>query len=105
MGYLLQNRYLVGKVLGESGFGITYLGLDTTLERRVAIKEYFPNVFVYRETSVSLSVTCYAGEKQALYEKGRSRFLQEARVMARFGSFQEIVQVLAFSRPTTPRIL
>ncbi len=96
IGRLLRDRYLVGKVLGEGGFGITYLGLDTTLERRVAIKEYFPNVFVYRETSVSLDVTCYAGEKQTLYEKGRDQFLQEARVMARFDAFAEIVQVLDF---------
>lgn len=96
MGHLLQNRYLVGRVLGEGGFGITYLGLDTTLERRVAIKEYFPNVFVHRETSVSLDVTCYEGEKRTLYEKGRDQFLQEARVMARFDSFAEIVQVLDF---------
>ena len=48
MGSLLHNRYLVGRALGEGGFGITYLRLDTTLERRVAIKEYFPNVFVHR---------------------------------------------------------
>ena len=96
MGQRLQNRYLVGRVLGEGGFGITYLGLDTTLERRVAIKEYFPNVFVHRETSVSLDVTCYEGEKRTLYEKGRNQFLQEARVMAKFDGFAEIVQVLDF---------
>ena len=96
MGRLLHDRYLVGKVLGEGGFGITYLGLDTTLERRVAIKEYFPNVFVHRESSVSLNVTCYSGEKQTLYEKGREQFLQEARVMARFDYFTEIVHVLDF---------
>lgn len=96
MGYLLQNRYLVGKVLGEGGFGITYLGLDTTLERRVAIKEYFPNVLVHRETSVTLDVTCYEGEKRTLYEKGRDQFLQEARVMAKFSDLKEIVQVLDY---------
>jgi len=96
MGQLLHDRYLVGKVLGEGGFGITYLGLDTTLERRVAIKEYFPNVFVHRESSVSLDVTCYSGEKQAFYEKGREQFLQEARVLARFDAYPEIVQVLDF---------
>lgn len=96
MGSLLQNRYLIGRALGEGGFGITYLGLDTTLERRVAVKEYFPNIFVYRESSVSLNVTCYAGEKQTLYEKGRAQFLQEARVMARFDGLPEIVQVLDF---------
>lgn len=41
-GTRLHDRYLLGRVLGEGGFGITYLGLDTELERRVAVKEYFP---------------------------------------------------------------
>ena len=96
MGQLLHDRYLVGKVLGEGGFGITYLGLDTKLERRVAIKEYFPNVFVHRESSVSLDVTCYTGETQTLYEKGRDQFLQEAQILAQLDAYPEIVHVHDF---------
>ena len=96
MGHLLHDRYLVGKVLGEGGFGITYLGLDTTLDRRVAVKEYFPNVYVHRESSVTLDVTCYTEEKQALYEKGRDQFLLEARVLARLDTYPEIVRVYDF---------
>ena len=38
-GRLLHGRYAVGRALGEGGFGITYLGMDTNLERRVAITE------------------------------------------------------------------
>ena len=57
-GTRLHDRYLLGRVLGEGGFGITYLGLDTELERRVAVKEYFPTAFVKRETSLTLEVTC-----------------------------------------------
>lgn len=95
-GRLLHDRYLVGQVLGEGGFGITYLGIDVLLERKVAIKEYFPNVFVRRESSLTLEVTCYTNAKQPLYEKGRDQFLQEARVMARLDKLPEIVQVLDF---------
>lgn len=95
-GRLLHDRYLVGKVLGEGGFGITYLGIDTVLERLVAVKEYFPTIYVRRESSLTLDVTCYTDVKQALYEKGRDQFLQEARVMARFDKIPEMVQVLDF---------
>ena len=39
-GSLLGGRYIVGKVLGFGGFGVTYIGFDTVLSRKVAIKEY-----------------------------------------------------------------
>ena len=41
-GAVLKERYLVGRVLGTGGFGITCIGRDLYLELRVAIKEYFP---------------------------------------------------------------
>lgn len=93
-GSRLNDRYVVGRVLGEGGFGITYLGLDTNLERRVAIKEYFPTCLVSRENSLSLSVTCYTQNNQQVYEKGRAQFLKEARTMARLEEIPEIVHVM-----------
>ena len=47
-GTILQNRYIVGEVLGFGGFGITYKAYDTKLERIIAIKEYYPSGLVYR---------------------------------------------------------
>ena len=41
-GTILQGRYIIGKVLGKGGFGVTYLSYDATEEQRVAIKEYLP---------------------------------------------------------------
>ena len=95
-GTRLHDRYLLGRVLGEGGFGITYLGLDTELERRVAVKEYFPTAFVKRETSLTLEVTCYTDAGRTSYEKGREQFLKEARTMARLENIPEIVRVLDF---------
>ena len=93
-GSILDGRYLVGGVLGHGGFGITYLGWDTVLKRKVAVKEYFPTFLVSREVSLTLDVTCHTSGNQPTYEKGREQFLREAKTMARLDSIPEIVQVL-----------
>lgn len=94
-GTVLMDRYLVGRVLGEGGFGITYIGCDLRLELKVAIKEYFPTNWVSRHSETSLSVNCYAGAGSS-YEKGKSRFLYEARTMAKMDKQPEIVSVRDF---------
>ena len=93
-GSLLQDRYQLGRVLGEGGFGITYLGWDAVLKRKVAVKEYFPTFLVSREVSLTLDVTCHTSGNQPTYEKGREQFLREAKTMAKLDSIPEIVQVL-----------
>ena len=47
LGQNLEDFTIV-KVLGAGGFGITYQGIDRTLQRNVAIKEYFPQQFAER---------------------------------------------------------
>ena len=42
LGAVLNGHCVVGKVLGQGGFGITYIGFDLNLERKVAIKEFYP---------------------------------------------------------------
>ena len=41
-GTILAGRYITGRMLGRGGFGITYIGYDLTLDRRICVKEYFP---------------------------------------------------------------
>ena len=94
-GTVLMGRYLVGRVLGEGGFGITYIGCDLRLELKVAIKEYFPTNWVARHSEVSLSVNNYSGAESS-YAKGKSRFLYEARTMAKMDKQPEIVSVRDF---------
>ncbi|MBR2927580.1 MAG: protein kinase [Oscillospiraceae bacterium] len=96
LGTILMGRYLVGRVLGEGGFGITYIGCDLRLELKVAIKEYFPTDKVTRLARETLDVTSYMGAASAGYEEGKVRFLNEARTMARMDKQPEIVGVRDF---------
>ncbi len=93
-GSVLDGRYTVGKVLGEGGFGITYIGFDETLDVRVAIKEYYPTSLVFRDTSGAggNTVVPYDNSKE-LYEKFRNRFNDEARILARIKDVEGIVRV------------
>ena len=95
-GTVLAGRYLLGRVLGEGGFGITYIGCDTRLELRVAVKEYFPGNHVARNCAASLAVTCYEGVAGRGFEKGRERFIREARTMAKMDKTPQIVAVRDF---------
>lgn len=95
-GTILVDRYLVGRVLGEGGFGITYIGCDLRLELKVAIKEYFPSDKVTRHAQASLEVSNYTGALAGNYEQGKEKYLQEARTMARMNKQGEIVSVRDF---------
>ena len=60
-GTVLNHRYMVGRVLGQGGFGITYLAWDESLKTRVAVKEYMPNDMAARVgTTVSVAMKCRA---------------------------------------------
>lgn len=96
-GALLDGKYVVGAALGEGGFGITYIGRDLNLDMKVAIKEYYPNGYVNRNCTVSLAVeTGTVGERRDFFEKGKERFLSEARILAKFADEPGIVTVRDF---------
>lgn len=92
-GRRLNNRYIIRKVLGEGGFGITYFGRDTLLDVNVAIKEFFPQGVATRNNSVNDMVTVsYAGQKEN-FQRGKMKFLEEAKIVARFKYQPGIVDV------------
>ena len=93
---LLKQRYLVASVLGEGGFGITYAGWDLTLDKPVAIKEYFPAGFAGRSSSTSFSVSPIDGPERNWYYSGRERFLRESRILAMLSGVHSIVPVRDF---------
>lgn len=97
-GTLLKERYRVGRVLGEGGFGITYVGVDTVLDLKVAIKEFYMSGYVNRNNTVSTTVQANTGNHTEIFEKNRERFLQEARTLAKFFSEPGVVSVIDFFR-------
>ena len=94
---ILAGKYLLGMAIGEGGFGITYIGMDLNLEMRVAIKEYYPHGCAIRDTKGNSCTVCsYTGDRQNLFEAGREKFINEARVLARCDTLPEIVAVRDF---------
>ena len=84
--------YQLQSLLGDGGFGITYLGRDTNLNQSVAIKEYFPKSVVCRSDSHAVR-PAEAADPQ-FFRWGLQRFLEEARLLARF-RHAHIVRVLS----------
>lgn len=93
---ILNGKYLVGRVLGEGGFGITYLGWDLNLNMKIAIKEYYPSGFVTRETTATTTITPFSGDKKEAYLNGLNKFVVEARSLAKFYNLPGIVSVRDF---------
>ena len=95
-GTVLQGRYLVGRALGQGGFGITYLGWNQYLETRVAIKEYYPAAFVDRNATHNTAVVCKTERTEELFQDNRLRFLREAKTLAKLQYVPQIVSVFDF---------
>lgn len=95
-GTVIGNRYTLGNVIGEGGFGITYIALENTLGITVAIKEYYPFGYCNRNATASNTVAVTADDKREFFEKGRSRFLKEAKTLARFQEDPGVVNVIDF---------
>ena len=92
----LIGRYVIQEVLGQGGFGITYLGIDKLYGNKVAIKEYYPQKIAMRKAQYEDVVTVTSIEEKNNYNKGKKRFLDEAQVMARFNKNEGIVKILDF---------
>lgn len=92
-GTRLSNRYIVGNVIGEGGFGITYIGYDTMLDIRIAIKEYYPNGRANRNHEMTNEITVTSEQNQEFFRNGKEKFLMEARSVAKFNQQKGVVDV------------
>ena len=95
---MLNERYKIGRVIGEGSFGITYIGKDLLLNITVAIKEYFPLSYGSRDVRGrdDYSIYIYHGKNSELYNKGLSDFYSEATILSQFHSLDGIVSVRDF---------
>lgn len=90
---ILVGKYMIGEVLGQGGSGITYRGLDLSLNVKIAIKEYYPDGSVYRMQGGIPTVHAVSEKMKHFFITGRQRFLQETQILARMPSQKNIVGV------------
>lgn len=89
---ILAGKYMILDVLGEGGFGVTYLCQDLNVNVKVAIKEFFPVQFSTRR---GFTVTAYTDTLE-LYKKGLNGFVKEAEILAKYNRYPGIVSVNEF---------
>lgn len=90
---VLDGRYLVGRALGQGGFGITYLSWELNLDLKLAIKEYFPRDLCVRSRD-ECTVQALTQSVQDSYKDGLNKFFDEGKTLARFQDDPGIVPVL-----------
>ena len=97
MGYVLthgKDSYSIGNVLGAGGFGITYMALDETTKKKVAIKEFFPQQLQPTRHD-DCTITIIPNYKNT-FENGKKSFISEATMVMAFSDLEHIVKVYKF---------
>ena len=93
-GTILCGRYILGAVLGQGGFGITYIAQDYQTKSRVAVKEFFPDTMATRTNSQT--VTAFSGQRAESFLYGKTCFLEEAETLAQFIGNPNIIRVYSY---------
>ncbi|MGF1588458.1 MAG: serine/threonine protein kinase [Pleurocapsa sp.] len=88
---LANGEYRIKQPLGQGGFGITYQGIDTRLNRAVAVKEFFPEG-CWREGSTVVSAGRWNSDT---YSNAKQKFLLEGQTLGQF-NHPGIVQVFYY---------
>ena len=96
VGTMIRERYQIGQVLGQGGFGITYLSWDTLMNAPVAVKEFFPSGTVFRRSGETTQVECGTTEMVPHFAYSKSRFLREASALVKFKDLPAVVDIIDF---------
>ncbi len=91
-GVILHRRYVLGRVLGVGGFGITYVAYDQKEHGRLAVKEYFPAEWAMRASQGNQIIPNSRSQKD-VYRRGKEVFINEAEVLRKLRKVPSIVDV------------
>lgn len=91
-GTALSDRYVICKVIGSGGFGITYLAYDTVQESKVAVKEYYPKGVAVRGLD-GITIEPITSMHMPDFQSGRERFGNESKILSRLGSSTDVIKV------------
>lgn len=92
VGIVLKQRYYLGKLLGEGGFGITYKAYDLKRKEICCVKEYAPNGLCRRrDDDYRLELVSYDCEMP--YRAGLRRFLEEAQILSKLEQIPSVVDI------------
>ncbi len=89
-GTLLNDRYIIDRVIGKGGFAITYLAYDTAEKKTIAVKEFYPYGIAVR-SSDGTTIEPLGNANKGAFEEGVEKFCSEASYIARFRSSSEIM--------------
>ncbi len=92
-GTILADDYCINGILGAGGSGITYIAKELSLDREIAIKEYFPSDVAIRQGAFEVSPKTQSDEED--YSWGLDRFIEEAQILAKF-DHTNIVKVFRY---------
>lgn len=91
---MLNDQYLIGRVLGQGGFGITYKAMDTfdSNHRIVAVKEYMPSDYATRQ---GVAVKPLDSSKAiTIFEHGKKSYIDEIKTLYQFRNNPVIVNII-----------
>ncbi len=94
-GSILLGKYIVGKVIGKGGFGVTYVAYDITANKKVAIKEFFPYGVALRAPGTT-TVSVSSMNNAEAFRMGAEKFFNEAQLVSKFNGNPNIVGVHEF---------
>lgn len=93
---LLNNRYLVGRVLGKGGFGVTYIAKDIVSNNICAVKEYMPSEYSTRSGGTQ-NIVPFSDEKaRFVFSHGRDKFMEEAKTLLKLRNNPIVVDILDY---------